>query len=50
MKKIDKRIFQALEEQKPNKLGNLVGGFMAIAIGTAVLEHTTKSLKENGLL
>ena len=45
MKKIDERIFKALEENKNNKLNDLVGGFMSIVIGTIIISEFSKQLK-----
>jgi len=45
MNKIDKRIFKALEENsKSGKLGNLVGGFVTILIGSMVISELSKEI------
>jgi len=45
-----KAILKALEPQMPSAIGNLVGGFMAIAIGTIAISVTAESLRESEVL
>ena len=49
---VERFIFKKRRRCKREKgtIGNLIGGFISIAIATTVLDLTTKSLKEGGLL
>ena len=44
-----KAILKALEPQMPSAIGNLIGGFIAIAIGTVAISIAAESLKDSGV-
>lgn len=51
-KQMFEEMIEALKEPEPlpsSTIGNLVGAFLAIAIGTAVLSQVAKNMEEAGI-